>query len=66
MIPRRSTQRKYRPGLEPLESKQLLSGGPTTYGSQVLVPPTSPVSSQVEHPPFCPRGTGKGIRIPTS
>jgi hypothetical protein len=66
MMPRRSTTRKYRPNLESLEPKQLLSGGPTAYGPQVLVPPTTPVSSQMERPPICPCGTGKGILIPTS
>jgi hypothetical protein len=65
MIPRTVRKRKYRPGLETLESKQLLSGGLTTYGSQVLVPPTPQAPSHVGNPPICPCGIGKGIRIIT-
>jgi hypothetical protein len=66
MIPRRSTQRKYRPGLEPLESKQLLSGGLSTYGPPGLVQPPASLAPQVKQPLVCPCGIGTGIRIITS
>jgi hypothetical protein len=65
MMPRKSTTRKYRPRLESLEPKQLLSAGPTIDGSETLVRVSSPMSSQAEHETICPCGTGKGIRIIT-
>jgi hypothetical protein len=66
MMPRRSITRKYRPLLEPLEPKQLLSVSPTISGSETPVRVPSPVLSQVQHATICPCGTGKGIRIGTS
>ena len=66
MMPRRSTTRKYRPGLESLEPKQLQSGGLMTHGAESLVPVTRPMSPQAEQQSIDPCGTGKGIRIGTS
>ncbi len=66
MIPRNSTQRKYRPGFEALECKQLLSAGLPSYGAAVLVQATPPASSQVQQVQVSPDGTGKSIRIITS
>jgi hypothetical protein len=66
MTPRRSIKRKYRPGFEALERKQLLSAGPPTGGLEVVQQGTAPVPSHVvnQQPPWM--GTGKGIRIVTS
>ncbi len=66
MIPRSDSKRKYRPTLEALERKQLLSAGLPTLGSMGLAPPAVSVSTHTGHVPICPCGTGKGIRIPTS
>jgi len=65
MIPRSSIQRKYRPGFEALERKQLLSAGLPTYGAAVVVQATAPASPQAQvH--VSPCGTGKSIIIVTS
>ncbi len=66
MIPRSSTQRKYRPGFEALERKQLLSVGLPTYGAAVVVQATAPGSSPAGLAHIIPCGTGKSIRIVTS
>ena len=65
-MPRRSTTRKYRPNLEGLETKQLLSAGPTIQGSAAIMQVTPPVTPQAEQQLIAPCGTGKGILIPTS
>jgi hypothetical protein len=65
MTPRNSIKRKYRPSIEALECKQLLSAGLLTKGAQALVQATSPVSSHVQLPVVTPDGTGKGIFIIT-
>jgi hypothetical protein len=66
MIPRIDRKRKYRPGLETLERKQLLSAGLPTYGHPTLAQATVSVSSHSEQATICPCGTGKGIVIITS
>jgi hypothetical protein len=63
---RNSSNRKYRPCFEGLESKQLLSAGLLGHGAQAIVPAPAPVSSQAEHQGVTPDGTGKGIVIITS
>ncbi len=65
-MPHSSSTRKYRPVLESLERKQLLSAGLPTYGPPALTQVAPPVSPQAEQQLICPCGTGKGIRIPTS
>jgi hypothetical protein len=65
MIPRRSIKRKYRPSIESLERKQLLSAGTPTLGSVAFATPTTSESSHAEFVTICPCGTGKGIRIVT-
>ena len=66
MLPRRSVTRKYRPRLEALETKQLLSAGPPTGGPQILLQAPAPLSSQAECGPLQTCGTGTSIRIITS
>jgi hypothetical protein len=66
MIPRIDRKRKYRPSLECLERKQLLSAGLPSYGSPMFVQTTVSQSSHTERPAICPCGTGKGIVIITS
>ena len=66
MMPRRSVARKYRPRLEALEPKQLLSAAPPTGGPQVLLQAAAPLSSQAQCGPLQPCGTGTSIRIITS
>jgi len=66
MIPRSSIKRKYRPHVEALESKQLLSAGLPTYGAAALVQATAPAPSHVELVHVSPCGTGKSIIIVTS
>ena len=66
MMPRRSVTRKYRPRLEALEPKQLLSAAPPTGGPQVLRQAPAPLSAQAQSGPFQPCGTGTSIRIITS
>jgi hypothetical protein len=66
MMPRRSTTRKYRPSLESLETKQLLSAIPTAHGAEAIMQVTRPVAPHAELQRIEPCGTGKGIRIGTS
>ena len=66
MMPRHTIERKYRPGLEALERKQLLSSGPVTYDPPPFDQAAPPVSSQAEQETVDPCGTGTGIRIITS
>ena len=66
MTPRNSIKRKYRPSIEALECKQLLSAGLLTHGPQALVQAIAPATSQVHHHDASPDGTGKGIFIITS
>jgi hypothetical protein len=66
MMPRRSMTRKYRPRLEALETRQLLSAGPPTRGPMAVVPATAPASPHAGLVRFHPCGTGKGIIIITS
>jgi hypothetical protein len=66
MMPRSRVTRKYRPGLEALEPKRLLSAGPPACGFKPLVQATAPVSSQAPCQTILACGTGKGIRIITS
>jgi hypothetical protein len=65
MIPRNSIKRNYRPCIEALECKQLLSAGMMTHGAQALVPAAAPVSSHIQQPVVTPDGTGKAIYIIT-
>jgi hypothetical protein len=65
MTPRNSIKRKYRPSIEALECKQLLSAGLLTKGAQALVQATAPAASHVQLPVVTPDGTGKGIFIIT-
>jgi hypothetical protein len=57
---RNPTNRKYRPSLEQFESKQLLSGGLLSQGTQTLMKAAVPVTSQTQHVVGSPYGTGKG------
>jgi hypothetical protein len=66
MFPRRPITRKYRPGLESLEPKQLLSGVAATHASEALTPVTRPNSPHAERHLIDSCGTGKGIRFGTS
>jgi hypothetical protein len=66
MLPRRTIERKYRPGLEALERKQLLSSGPPTYSPPPFDQAAPPASSQAEQEITDACGTGTGIRIITS
>jgi hypothetical protein len=66
MMPRTPIGRKYRPRLEALEPKQLLSAGPSTRGLEIRWPAPAPPSSQAEYQTFRPCGTGTSIRIITS
>jgi hypothetical protein len=65
IMPRNSINRKYRPCVDGLESKQLLSGGLVTQGAQAIVQPPDPVPSHAQHLVASPDGTGKGIVIIT-
>ena len=65
-MPRHSTNRKYRPRFENLESKQLLSGGVLGHGAQAIVQAPAPVSAHVQLQGFRPDGTGKSVVIITS
>jgi hypothetical protein len=65
-MPRNSINRKYRPGFENLESKQLLSAGLLAHGVQPVMQTSTPVSSQAEHQGMSPDGTGTGLVIITS
>ena len=64
-MPRNSLKRKYRPCLESLECKQLLSAGLLTHAGQAIVSAPTPVSSQVQNQGILPCGTGRGIIIIT-
>jgi hypothetical protein len=66
MLPRHTIERKYRPGLEALERKQLLSSGPRTYNPPPFDQAAPRVSSFAEHETADACGTGTGIRIITS
>ena len=66
MLPRRPVQRKYRPGLEALEPKQLLSAGPRIHRPEALVWADVPAPSRAELGFIHPDGTGKGTVIITS
>jgi hypothetical protein len=66
MMPRNPIRRKYRPILESLESKQLLSAGLPTRGLEIRVQGHGPMASQVGSQPIQPCGTGTSIRIMTS
>jgi hypothetical protein len=65
---RQSMKRKYRPVVESLERKELLSAAVPTHGAVVLVEATTVASASIqpaqEH--IRPCGTGKGIIIITS
>jgi hypothetical protein len=65
MIPRNSTKRKFRPGFDSLESKQLQSAGLLSHGVQALVQTAAPAASHMQRPVVTPDGTGKGIYIIT-
>jgi hypothetical protein len=66
MMPRRPVTREYRPRLEALETKQLLSAGPPTDGLQIRLQAPAPLSSRAEYAVVQPCGTGTSIRIITS
>jgi hypothetical protein len=66
MTPRNSIKRKYRPSIEALECKQLLSAGLLTKGAQALVQAAAPAASEIQLQGVIPDGTGKGIFIITS
>ena len=66
MMPRSPVTRKYRPRLEALEPKQLLSAGPPTRGLQPPVQAPALLSFRVEYQPIQSFGTGTSIRIITS
>jgi hypothetical protein len=63
---RHSMKRKYRPGFESLECKQLLSAAVATYGAVALVKTSAPAWIQRAQEHIRPCGTGKGIIIITS
>ena len=63
---RRSMKRKYHPGFESLERKQLLSAAVPTYGAVAPAQATAAVSIQPAQEHIRPCGTGKGIIIITS
>jgi hypothetical protein len=65
IMPRTTTNRKFRPCVDQFESKQLLSGGLVTQGAQVVVQAPATVSTQAQHPIASPDGTGTGGRIIT-
>jgi len=58
-------KRKYRPGFEALEHKQLLSAAIPTFGTEANVHAPAQVSVQAQHETIRPDGTGKGIVIIT-
>ena len=66
MLPRRPVQRKYRPGLEALERKQLLSAAPPIRGPEALMRADVPAPSRAEVGFIHLNGTGKGTVIITS
>jgi hypothetical protein len=66
MIPSKSIKQRYRPCVEGLDCRKLLSAGPLTLGAQVFVQATAPSSSQVQLQGVIPDGTGKAIFIVTS
>ncbi len=66
IMTRRSMKRKYHPGFETLERKQLLSASMPTCGAVALVQTTAPASIQPAQEHIRPCGTGKGIIIITS
>jgi hypothetical protein len=66
MMPRSPVTRKYRPRLEALETRQLLSAGPPTGGLRILVQAPAPPSLRAEYQPIQTCGTGTSIRIITS
>jgi hypothetical protein len=65
MNPRNSIRRKFRPGFEALERKQLLSAGQLASAVKAIAPAVAPVSSHVQPPGVIADGTGKGIFIIT-
>ena len=62
---RRFIKRKYRPGFEALEHKQLPSAVLPTLGPQSLVQAAAPVPAQAQQETILPCGTGRGIVIIT-
>jgi hypothetical protein len=62
----RSAKRKYHPGAEYLEQKQLLTPPIQAVGLAEIVQVTSLVAIKPESRDIQPCGTGKGIRITTS
>ena len=66
MMPRNPIRRKYRPGLEALERKQLLSAGPRIHRPEALGWANVPAPSRAEIGFIHPDGTGTSIRIITS
>ncbi len=66
MFTRNSAKRKYRPAVEALELKQLLSAGLATAVVQSAPPVVSVVTQEAPHFIVNPDGTGKGIVIITS
>jgi hypothetical protein len=66
VITRNSTKRNYRPAVEGLELKQLLSAGFATAGVQSAPPAVAVVTHDAPHFVVSPDGTGKGIVIITS
>jgi hypothetical protein len=59
-------KRKYRPGFESLEQKQLLSAVVPFHGVVAPAQATATVSIRLAHEHIRPCGTGKGIIIITS
>ncbi len=66
MITRRSVQRKYRPRIESLERKELLSAGISAGGVVAPAPGAALVAPLPRSGDIQPCGTGKGIIIITS
>ena len=63
---RNSAKQKYRPAVEALELKQLLSAGFVTHAVQTAPPVVAVVTHEAPHFVVNPDGTGKGIVIITS
>ena len=63
---RNFTKRKYRPGFESLERKQLMSAGIPSCAVVPVPPVVALVPTHLQNGIIRPCGTGKGIRIITS